>query len=49
MDALVVCTALVGSFLGAFAIQKVALEALLRLMNEGRRAGPDGPATPHPE
>ena len=37
MDAFVVGTAVVGSFLGAFAIQKAALEGLLRLMDEGRR------------
>jgi len=37
MDAFVVGTALVGSFLGAFAIQKAALEGLLRWMDDGRR------------
>jgi hypothetical protein len=37
MDAFVVGTAVVGSFIGAFAIQKAALEGLLRLMDEGRR------------
>jgi hypothetical protein len=40
MDAFVVGTAVVGSFLGAFAIQKVALEGLLRLMAEGSRTQP---------
>jgi len=40
MDAFVVGTALVGSFIGAFAIQKAALEGLLRLMDEGRRHSP---------
>ena len=39
MDAFVVGTAVVGSFLGAFALQKAALEGLLRLMDEGRRHG----------
>ena len=45
MDALVVGTAVVGSILGAFAIQKAALQGLFRLMDEGRRhgAGPAGP------
>lgn len=38
MDAFVVGTAVVGSFLGAFAIQKAALEGLFRLMDDGRRA-----------
>jgi hypothetical protein len=37
MDAFVVGTAVIGSFLGAFAIQKAALEGLLRLMDGGRR------------
>ena len=37
MDALMVGTAVVGSFIGAFAIQKAALEGLLRLMDDGRR------------
>jgi hypothetical protein len=47
MDAFVVGTAVVGSFLGAFAIQKAALEGLLRLMDEGWRhsVGPRGSAT----
>jgi hypothetical protein len=39
MDAFVVGTAVVGSFLGAFAIQKAALQGLLHLMAEGRREG----------
>jgi hypothetical protein len=43
MDTLVVGTAVVGSFLGAFAIQKAALEGLLRLMDEGRRRESVGP------
>jgi hypothetical protein len=48
MDALVVGTAVVGSMLGAFAIQKAALEGLFRLMNEGRRhrAVPTGQTSP---
>jgi len=37
MDAFVVGTAVVGSFIGALAIQKAALEGLFRLMDEGRR------------
>jgi hypothetical protein len=38
MDGFVVVgTAVVGSFLGAFAIQKAALQGLLRLMAEGQR------------
>ena len=36
MDAFVVGGALIGSFLGAFAIQKAALAGLLRLMDDGR-------------
>jgi len=43
MDTLVIGTAVVGSFLGAFAIQKAALEGLLRLMDEGRRRESMGP------
>jgi hypothetical protein len=47
MDALMVGTAVVGSFIGAFALQKAALEGLLRLMDEGRRhsAAPLGAVT----
>ena len=41
MDAFVIGTAVVGNFLGAFAIQKAALEGLLCLMDERRRGGPD--------
>lgn len=37
MDALVISATLFGSFLGAFALQKVALEGLLRFMSADRR------------
>ena len=37
MDALVITTTLVGSFLGAFVLQKAALEGLFRIMNAERR------------
>lgn len=37
MDAVVIGTALFGSFVGAFVIQKAALEGLLRIMDSGRR------------
>jgi len=42
MDAFVVGTAVVGSFLGALAIQKVALQGLLRLMDEQRHGESQG-------
>ena len=38
MDALVVGTTVVGSFLGAFLLQKAALQKLFRMMNAERRA-----------
>jgi len=38
MEAFVVAATLVGSFAGAFALQKVALEGLIRLMSSPRRA-----------
>jgi hypothetical protein len=38
MEAVVIGATLFGSFLGAFAIQKVALEGLFRIMDAGRRA-----------
>jgi len=38
MDAFVIGATLVGSLAGAFAIQKVALEGLFRLMTVERRA-----------
>jgi hypothetical protein len=38
MEAFVIGATLVGSFLGAFAIQKAALEGLFRIMDTGRRA-----------
>jgi hypothetical protein len=38
MDTIVIAAALVGSFAGAFALQKVALEGLLRMMQVERRA-----------
>jgi len=37
MDAVVLGTTLAGCFVGAFVIQKAALEGLLRIMNAGRR------------
>ncbi len=38
MDAVMIIGALVGSFAGAFALQKAALEGLFRIMNVDRRA-----------
>jgi len=37
MDAVVIASTLVGSFVGAFVIQKAALEGLFRIMNTERR------------
>ena len=37
MDAFVIGATVLGSFLGAFALQKVALEGLFRIMDTGRR------------
>jgi hypothetical protein len=37
MDAFVIASTLVGSFVGAFVIQKAALEGLFRMMNAERR------------
>jgi hypothetical protein len=37
MDAVIVIGAIVGSFAGAFALQKAALEGLFRVMNADRR------------
>ncbi len=37
METVVVIGALVGSFAGAFALQKAALEGLFRMMNNDRR------------
>jgi hypothetical protein len=37
MEAVVIAGALVGSFLGALAIQKAALEGLFRIMESERR------------
>jgi hypothetical protein len=37
MDTVVIGAALVGSFAGAFVIQKLALESLLRMMTTERR------------
>jgi hypothetical protein len=37
MAALVITATLFGSFLGAFALQKAALEGLFRAMNADRR------------
>jgi hypothetical protein len=38
MDAFVIAATLVGSFAGALALQKAALEGLLRMMQTQRRA-----------
>lgn len=38
MDALVISAAVFGSFLGAFALQKAALEGLFRIMDADRRS-----------
>lgn len=38
MDALLIAGALAGSFVGAFIVQKAALEGLLRVMATGRRS-----------
>jgi hypothetical protein len=37
MDAIVIVGAVVGSFAGAFVLQKAALEGLFRMMNADRR------------
>jgi len=37
MDAVLIASTLVGSFVGAFVIQKAALEGLIRMMNADRR------------
>ena len=36
MDAFVITTTVLGSFVGAFALQKAALEGLFRMMNTDR-------------
>lgn len=38
MDALVIGAAVVGSFVGAWALQKAALEGLFRIMGADRRS-----------
>jgi hypothetical protein len=38
METVVVIGTLVGSFAGAFVLQKAALEGLFRIMNNDRRA-----------
>jgi hypothetical protein len=38
MEAIVIVGAVVGSFAGAFVLQKAALEGLFRMMNADRRA-----------
>ena len=38
MDTLVIGGTLLGTFVGAFVIQKAALEGLLRMLNAERRA-----------
>lgn len=37
MDAVVIVAAVIGSFAGAFILQKAALEGLFRMMNADRR------------
>jgi hypothetical protein len=37
MEAIVITATLVGSFVGAWALQKAALEGLFRAMGAGRR------------
>lgn len=37
MEAFVIASTLVGSFFGAFVVQKAALEGLFRIMNAERR------------
>ena len=37
MEAIVIAGTVLGSFVGAFALQKAALEGLLRMMNVDRR------------
>jgi hypothetical protein len=37
MEALMIAATLIGSFVGAFALQKAALEGLFRIMNTERR------------
>jgi hypothetical protein len=37
MDAVLIASTLVGSFVGAFVIQKAALEGLFRMMKADRR------------
>ena len=37
MEAVVIATTLVGSMLGALALQKIALESLFRAMSSDRR------------
>jgi hypothetical protein len=38
MEAVVIAATLIGSFAGAFALQKAALEGLFRIMGAPRRA-----------
>ncbi len=38
MEAIVITATLLGSFVGALAIQKAALEGLFRAMDAGRRS-----------
>jgi hypothetical protein len=39
MEAVIIIGAVVGSFAGAFVLQKAALEGLFRMMNNDRRVG----------
>ena len=43
MEAFVITTTLLGSFVGAFALQKAALEGLFRMMDPERRAAGSTP------
>jgi len=38
MDAVIIGATLISSFVGAFVIQKAALEGLFRIMETGRRS-----------
>ena len=46
MEAFVITTTLLGSFVGAFALQKAALEGLFRMMDTERIAEVDARRAP---
>jgi hypothetical protein len=46
MEAFVITTTLLGSFVGAFALQKAALEGLFRMMHTERIAEADARRAP---